>query len=63
MRFAFLLAQVDALAGALKDLSAMYAHAWDLVDGGLMMMGTSIPKFEKAHKAAYKALTDAGYVP
>lgn len=41
---------------ALADLSNMYSHAWDLVDGGLMMMPDSIPKFEDAHAAARKAL-------
>lgn len=47
---------VDGLLTALKDLSKMYTHAWDLVDGGLTMMGESIPLFEKRHKAASKAI-------
>jgi len=44
------------LLTALKGLSEMYARAWDLEDGGLMMMGESIPLFEKRHKAASKAI-------
>ena len=57
-------AEVAALRTALKDLSDMYGHAWDLVDGGLMMMDhrrrfralQSISRFERAHEAALAAL-------
>jgi hypothetical protein len=49
-------AENETLRAALSELSAMYAHAWDLVDGGLIMMGPSIPRFEAAHAAARKAL-------
>lgn len=50
-----LLALVEC-AEALKELSAMYIHAWDLVDGGLMMMEPSIAKFESVHGKADDAL-------
>ncbi|WP_093305961.1 hypothetical protein ABL840_08950 [Variovorax sp. NFACC27] len=48
--------QADELLKALKDLSSMYAQTWDLVDGGLTMMGESVPLFEKRHKAASAAI-------
>lgn len=48
--------QADELLKALKDLSSMYARTWDLVDGGLTMMGESVPLFEKRHKAASAAI-------
>ena len=44
------------LVEALSGLSKMYASAWDLVDGGLVMLPDSIPKFEKAHSIAYATL-------
>lgn len=46
----------DALRAALKGLSDMYGHAWDLIDGGLFMNESSTARFEKAHKAAFKLL-------
>lgn len=51
-----LLDERDALRAALKGLSDMYGHAWDLVDGGLFMNESSTARFEKAHKAAFKLL-------
>jgi hypothetical protein len=45
-----------ALVKALTDLSNMYAHAWDRVDGGLTMFGSGVERFEKAHYAAQVAL-------
>ncbi|MEY9676062.1 hypothetical protein ABIE93_005996 [Bradyrhizobium elkanii] len=45
-----------ALVKALTDLSNMYSHAWDSVDGNLLMLGPSIDRFEKAHHAAQVAL-------
>lgn len=47
------------LLGALSELSDMYSHAWDLVDGGLMMFQDSIPRFEKAHLRADNAIKAA----
>ncbi len=47
------------LLKALRDLSDMYGHAWDLANGGLMMMEPSIPRFESAHTAAQKAIARA----
>lgn len=44
------------LREALRGLSEMYVHAWDIVDGGLMMMGESVPMFEEAHEKARAAL-------
>jgi len=46
----------DAMVKALTDLSNMYAHAWDRVDGGLTMFGSGVERFEKAHYAAQVAL-------
>lgn len=46
----------NALVKALTDLSNMYSHAWDCVDGNLVMLGPSIERFEKAHYAAQVAL-------
>lgn len=48
--------EVLQLRAALKDLTDMYTHAWDLVDGGLIMLPPSIPRFEAAHNAAMLAL-------
>jgi hypothetical protein len=48
--------EVEKLRSALKGLSDMYSHAWDLVDGGLMMHGSSVERFESAHNAAYALL-------
>lgn len=49
-------AEIARLRSALEGLSNMYSYAWDLADGGLMMMPDSIPKFEAAHAAARTAL-------
>jgi len=48
--------RIKALDGALRELSAMYSHAWDTVNGDLLMMSGSIPRFEAAHKRAEEAL-------
>lgn len=49
-------ARIKELEGALRELSAMYSHAWDTVNGDLLMMSGSIPRFEAAHKRAEEAL-------
>jgi len=49
-------ARIAELEGALRELSAMYSHAWDTVNGDLLMMSGSIPRFEAAHKRAEEAL-------
>jgi hypothetical protein len=46
----------DALVSALTELSKMYANTWDRVDGGLMMMGNTIDRFERAHDTAHRLL-------
>ena len=46
----------DALVKALTELSHMYTHAWDRVDGGLTMFGSSVDRFEKAHRDAHVLL-------
>ena len=51
-----LLADLDAMRGALEELSAMYAQTWDKVDGGLAMFSDSVRRFEKAHARAAAAL-------
>lgn len=48
--------EIARLRAALKDLSDMYTHAWDRADGDLVMMGASVPRFEKVHSAARIAL-------
>lgn len=52
-------AAAQELYDALAELSDMYVHAWDVADGGLMMMGSSVERFEKAHEAATAALAKA----
>ena len=56
---AHLIAGAPELYEALKDLSDMYAHTWDQVDGALVMLPPSIPRFEAAHKKAQEALAKA----
>lgn len=48
--------QRDELLAALKELSAMYTHTWDSVNGDLLMLVDSIPRFEAAHEKARAAL-------
>ncbi len=48
--------EIEKMRAALKVIHNMYQHAWDLTDGGLMMMGASVPKFGAAHKAVRDAL-------
>lgn len=49
---------------ALEALSKMYSHAWNLVDGGLMMMpDQSVPMFDAAHTLAGDALRRAKGLP
>lgn len=47
------------LLAALRELSAMYTHAWDLVDGGLTMLSGSVDRFEAAHENARAAISRA----
>lgn len=49
-------ARIVELERALTELSEMYTHAWDLTDGGLIMMGPSVARFETAHANARRAL-------
>ena len=51
------------LVRALEELSAMYGHSWDRSDGALMMMGSSIPRFEAAHDKARAVLAKAKAQP
>lgn len=48
------------LVEALKELCAMYGSTWDSIDGSLVMMGTGVERFEKAHEAGLAALAAAG---
>ncbi len=41
---------------AFKGLSNMYTYAFDLSDGGLIMMGSHVQKFEDTHRVAQEAL-------
>ena len=54
-----LIAAAPDLLSALEELSSMYGHAWDRVDGALVMMGSSIERFENAHEKARAALAKA----
>ena len=51
--------RISTLEIALRELSAMYSHAWDAVDGSLLMLPESIPRFEAAHRAAEAALKES----
>jgi len=50
---------VGEVLAALKDLCAMYAHAWDRVDGALVMMADSVERFERCHERAREAIEKA----
>lgn len=47
------------LRAACEAHSALYVHAWDVVDGGLLMSRPSVEKFEKAHAITLEALAEA----
>ena len=51
-------AENEALLTALKGMTSMYGHCWDLVDGGLLCMQDNVQRFEDAHEAAHKLITD-----
>lgn len=51
-----LAADKEALLTALKSMTSMYGHCWDLVDGGLLCMQSSVQRFEDAHEAAQKVI-------
>lgn len=57
--YAQLFAAAPELYESLKELSALYAHAWDRTDGSLVMMNDSIERFERAHEKAAAALAKA----
>ena len=47
---------LQGVRAAFKGLSNMYTYAFDLSDGGLIMMGSHVQKFEDTHKVAQEAL-------
>lgn len=49
----------EQMRDALEAIDKMYAHAWDRVDGGLMIMGDSVAKYDKAHAKVRAALAAA----
>jgi hypothetical protein len=51
-----LVARVKELMAALKEMEAMYTHAWDRVDGGLTMMKSSVERFDAACGRAHELL-------
>lgn len=53
-------AENEALLGALKGMTSMYGHCWDLVDGGLLCMQDNVQRFEDAHEAAQKVIAALG---
>lgn len=60
---AVMIAAIPEMLAALRGLSKMYSHAWDSVDGNLVMLGPSIERFEKAHHEAQKVLCAIDGVP
>jgi len=54
-----LIAAAPELLEALKELSAMYTHAWDSDGGALIMLPPSVPRFEAAHAKAVDAISKA----
>lgn len=48
------------LSNALHELSNLYVHAFDLVDGGLIMLPSSVELFEIRHAAAEEILKELG---
>lgn len=48
--------EIEKHLAALRQVDELYSHAWDRTDGGLSMFGSSVPKFETAHKAVREAL-------
>ena len=53
-------AENEALLSALKGMTSMYGHCWDLVDGGLLCMQDNVQRFEDAHEAAQKVICAMG---
>lgn len=53
-------AENEVLLSALKGMTSMYGHCWDLVDGGLLCMQDNVQRFEDAHEAAQKVIADLG---
>lgn len=51
--------QRDELLKALKGLADLYAQTWDRSDGALVMLGSSVERFEKAHAEASAAIAKA----
>ncbi len=47
---------LQGVRAAFKGLSNMYTYAFDLSDGGLIMMGSHVQKFEDTHRVAQEAL-------
>lgn len=52
-----------ALREALKELTDLYSHIWDRVDGAFVLMPASIPRFEKAHAKAVRVLKQSSSQP
>ncbi len=50
------LTTIGEVVAALQELSDMYAHTWDRVGGGLLMLDNGVARFEKAHARAENAL-------
>jgi hypothetical protein len=48
--------EIVKLRAALKGLSDIYTSAFDLVDGGLILLPDSVPRYEAANKMAMEAL-------
>ncbi|MBN0975938.1 hypothetical protein JTY93_15500 [Pseudomonas hygromyciniae] len=53
-------AENEALLSALKGMTSMYGHCWDLVDGGLLCMQDNVQRFEDAHEVAQKVIAITG---
>jgi hypothetical protein len=58
------LARLRLAVEALTKINAIYPKCWDLVDGGLAVMGPkSVDAFEEAHEAVSEALSAIGEIP
>ena len=56
---AHLIAAAPELLAALRAMEAMYTHAWDRTDGGLLMMPGSVERFDAACEKARATIAKA----
>lgn len=56
-RHAEMIETLKGVRDAMSGISDMYTHAWDRVDGDLVMMGRSIELFETRHTELKEQIT------